>query len=122
MREIGQKLQDSEVGAELQNVRSGAELASALRKAAGLLDEAAADLDELEPPDDAAEAHEKVSAGASETADSFRDVAAQAQSGSSQDMLASLAQLTGSGGAVKLEEGLKELERKGYDVQTDEAE
>ena len=117
VREIGQQLQDSDVGAELQNVRSGAELAAALRKAAGLLDEAGDELDELEPPDDAAEAHRKVTEGARETANTFRDVAKQALSGNSQDMLASLAQLTGSGGAVKLEEGLKELERKGYDVQ-----
>ena len=122
VREVSQQLRDSDVGAELQNVRSGAELAATLRKAAGLLDDAAGDLGEIEPPDDAAAAHQKVIDGARETADTFREVARQARFGNAQDMLASLAQLTGSGGAVKLEQGLRELERKGYEVQAAEDE
>lgn len=119
VRDVGQKLQDSSVGKELQNVKSPQQLADALRKAAGLLDEAAAKLDELDPPDEAADAHRKLTEGARETADAFRKVADQAEGGNAQDVLSTLGQLTSSGGAKKLEEGLSELEKEGYDVRGD---
>jgi hypothetical protein len=116
LRDVGQKLQDSSVGDELQSVKTPQELAAALNKAAGLLDDAAAELEDLEPPDDAANAHKKLTEGAHETADAFRQVAAKAESGNAQDVLSSISELTSSGGAAKLEAGLKELESKGYDV------
>jgi hypothetical protein len=122
VREIGQKLQDSSVGEELRNVESPQQLGEALRKAADLLDEAAADLEDLEPPDDAAAAHRKVTEGARETGEVFRTVADQAEGGNAQEVLSSLGQLTGKGGAKKLEEGLTELEEKGYDVRDEQGE
>ena len=116
VREIGQTLQDSDVGKQLQNVENPQQLAEALREAADLLDDAAADLEDLDAPGEVAEAHQKLTEGARETADTFRDVADRVEDGKAEDVLSLLGELTRGGGAKKLEEGLKELEAEGYDV------
>lgn len=119
VREIGQKLQDSDVGNQLRNVQNAEQLAAALVEAADLLDGAASDLEELEPPDDVASAHETLTEGARETADAFRQVAEKTKSGNPRDVVSTIAQLTSSGGAAKLERGLRELEDKGYEVRAE---
>ena len=122
VREIAQELDESSAGADLRNVNSTKELADALRRAADLLDEAAGDLEDLDPPDEVSDAHGKLTDGARETADAFRRVADQAEGGSQEQVLASLNELLTSGGAKKLEQALTELEDKGYNVRDEEGE
>jgi hypothetical protein len=120
VKEVGQKLQESSVGEQLRNVQTADQLAAALVEAAKLLDDAAADLDELDPPDEVSGAHKKLTEGARETADAFRHVAEKTKSGDRRDVLSTIAEATQSGGVAKLEAGLRELEDKGYDVRDED--
>jgi hypothetical protein len=87
-------------------------LAAALEKSARVFDGAATELEDIEPPDDAKDAHEKLTDGAKTLARDFRSAAKE------KDDLAALAtKVQASDGLQKLNEATEELKDKGYELE-----
>ena len=89
-----------------------------LNKLGDALDTAGDKLDEIDAPSDAADAHQKLVDGAHQAADEFRDMAKKLEGAKLADVPQLLSQLNPSSlpGFQKLQEAVKELQAKGYQL------
>ena len=117
--EIGQTLEKefAQIGRDIQASGGLENAAPEIEESAELLDEAAADLEELDPPGDAERAHRLITAGVNQLAAEFRDAADAALAGRLQPVLDLFSDVEASEGAKRIEAARRELERKGYDVE-----
>lgn len=116
--EVGPTLdeQSTQILRELQSSGGIEQAAAGLKKGADALDETAEDLDDIEPPDDAEEAHAEIVEGVRMLAGDFRAAERAARSNDTQRVLDLLANVAESEGLKKITEALKELKAAGYDV------
>lgn len=104
------------LGTDLTGSTDPKQIASKLEEGAKALESAASDLDEIEPPDDAKQAHEKIVSGVNDLANTFEKGASEAKKGDLTKLVDTFSSIQGSGGAAKIQEAQKELRDKGYKV------
>ena len=116
--EIGTELdrQFTGIGREIQGSGSLRKAAPEVDNGAEALDEAADDLEDVEPPDDAQAAHNKIVAGIRTLANDFRKAARAAASNDTKALLELFGNIGASKGARTIAEARKDLEDAGYDV------
>ena len=106
----------SDIGSQLSATTDTKKIAGSIENGAKALDSAAKDLDAIDPPSDAEDAHSKIIAGIRDLAGTFRKSAAQAKAGDLRKMAATLSGLNSSAGAKKIQDAQSELKDKGYKV------
>lgn len=109
--------QVTEIGRDIQSSGNLENAAADVEKGADTLDEAAADLEDIDPPDDADDAHTKIVAGLKSLAGDFREAARAAGANDAQKVLALFADIEASEGFKKIDEARNELKAAGYDVE-----
>jgi hypothetical protein len=116
---VGKTLDDqfTEIGRDIQSAGSLPKAAGDVEKGADALDEAAADLDDIDPPDDAKDAHEKIVGGVELLADDFRAASKAAASNDTAKVLELLGGLETSKGFKQITQARNELKDAGYDVE-----
>jgi hypothetical protein len=116
---IGDTLEEqfNEIGRDIQSAGDLKNAAPEIEKGAQALDDTAADLDEIDPPDDASDAHDKIVSGVEDLADDFRAAANAAEAENAQKVLSLFGDIQASDGAKKITEARQELKDQGYDVQ-----
>jgi hypothetical protein len=103
-----------------RNIQASGSLESAaadIEKGAEALDDAAADLEDIEPPDDAEDAHQKIVDGFDTLAEDFRAAAQAASANDARRVLDLFGNFEASAGFRKIEQARKELRDAGYDVE-----
>ena len=117
--EIGTTLerQFTEIGRDIQSSGSLRQAAPEVDKGAQALDEAATDLEEVEPPEDAETAHAKIVDGIETLADDYRKAARAAESNDTKALLELFGNIGASEGARKIAEAREDLKKAGYDVE-----
>ena len=117
--EIGTTLdrQFTGIGRDIQDSGSLRNAAPEVEKGAEALHDAAADLEDVEPPDDARAAHGKIVKGIEILADDFRKVARAAESNDTRALLDLFGNIGASEGARKIAEAREDLEKAGYEVE-----
>jgi hypothetical protein len=116
---IGQTLDEqfTDIGRDIQSSGSLENAADDVEKGADALDDAAADLEDIDPPDDAEEAHAKIVAGVRSLADDFREAARAAGANDAQKVLDLFGNIEASEGFKKIQEARAELKDAGYNVE-----
>ena len=116
--QIGKTLEQqfTGIGRDIQSSGSLQRAAPQVEEGAEALDEAAAELEELEPPEDAEGAHRKIVNGIETLADDFRAAARAAAANDTDALLKLFGDIARSEGARKIAAARRELERAGYDV------
>jgi hypothetical protein len=117
--QVGQTLDDqfTEIGRDIQASGSLKNAASEVEKGARALDDAAAELDDIEPPDDAEDAHTKIVDGVELLADDFREAARAAGANNAPKVLELFGNIQSSEGFKKIAEAREDLKDAGYDVE-----
>jgi uncharacterized phage infection (PIP) family protein YhgE len=95
------------------------QLADQVEASVTALEEAADELDDVEPPGDAAEAHDKLVEGIRLLADDFGELADVINSGDFdeiQDVAATFQQIESSEAGRLIQEAIDELQEKGYEL------
>jgi uncharacterized phage infection (PIP) family protein YhgE len=95
------------------------QLADQVEASVTALEEAADELDDVEPPGDAAEAHDKLVEGIGLLADDFGELADVIDSGDFdeiQDVAATFQQIETSEAGRLIQEAIDELQEKGYEL------
>ena len=116
--EVGRTLERTltSLGTDITGSTDPKQIGTKLDQGARALDSAARDLDEIEPPDDAQSAHDKIVSGVRDLAQTFRKGADEAQKGDLTELVDTFSSIQGSQGASKIQEAQRELRDKGYDV------
>jgi hypothetical protein len=118
MKALGTELSTS--FSDLANARPTSKKSSAalLRNVGDALDAAGDKLDDIDPPAEVADAHQKLIDGTHEAADEFRDLASKLDSASPSQLPAILSQLNPSKlpGFVKMQQAVNEFKAKGYQL------
>ena len=109
--------QFTEIGRDIQESGSLENAAGEVRKGAVVLDEAAADLEGIDPPDDAEEAHAKIVDGVAALADDFREAARAARANDAPRVIELFGDLESSEGFKKILAARQDLKDAGYDVE-----
>lgn len=104
------------LGTELTGSTDPKQIATKLEEGAKALTDAAGDLDGIDPPGDAEQAHEKIVSGVKDLAGTFKKGAGEAKSGDLSKLVETFSGIQGSQGATKIQEAQKELRDKGYKV------
>lgn len=104
------------LGTDITGSTDPKQIGGKLDQGAKALDDAAKELDGIEPPDDAQAAHDKIVSGVEDLAGTFRKGADQAQSNDLTELVETFSSIEGSQGASKIQQAQKELRDKGYDV------
>jgi hypothetical protein len=118
MQALGQELSSSFnnlSNATPTDIKSSATL---INQIADALDTAGDKLDEINPPSDAANAHQKLVDGAHEAADDFRELAKKLDTATLSELPKLMSQLNPSNlpGFEKMQQAVNELKAKGYDL------
>lgn len=108
--------QSTQIERDLQTSGGLPNAADDVEKGADALDEAADDLDDVDPPDDAQEAHERIVGGVRLLGDDFRQAAEAARLGDSRTVLELFGEFAARDGFRRIEAGLEQLADAGYDV------
>lgn len=108
----------SSFGSAFENLSDPAELTDALREGADLLDEAAGKLEDIEPPDEIREAHERLAPGARAVADFFREVSDRLEKAKLAELPEIVEELNpAENEALKgFQEAIEEIRSKGYEI------
>jgi len=116
---VGQTLDEqfTEIGRDIQESGSLKNAAGDVRKGAEALDEAVADLEDVDPPDDAEDAHAKIVDGIGSLADDFREAARAADANDAPRVIELFGDLESSEGFKKILEARQDLKDAGYDVE-----
>lgn len=104
------------LGSDLTGSTDPKQIAGKLDDGAKALEDAATNLDRIDPPDDAEQAHDKIVSGVKDLAATFEKGADQARAGDLTKLVDTFSSLQGSQGASKIQEAQKELRDKGYEV------
>lgn len=121
MQELGKDLSGAAEGLGSLSPTDIQGATKAIEDLADLMEEASDRLDEINPPENIAGAHEKLIEGARQAADEFRDLAEEIRSATLEDA-AALAEKLGNlnvtelEGFKKLQEGVEEIRSKGYEL------
>ena len=117
--QIGETLDEqfTEIGRDIQESGNLKLAADEVAKGAEVLDDAAAELDDIDPPDDAEEAHVKVVDGVRLLADDFRAASRAAAANDAEKVLELFGDIESSEGFRKILEAREDLEAAGYDVE-----
>jgi hypothetical protein len=118
MQALGQDLSSSFTNlsnAKPTDIKSSAAL---FNEVADALDTAGDKLDGIEPPSDAADAHQKLLDGAHQAADDFRGLAKQLENAKLSELPQLMSRLNPSklAGLKKMQQAVTELKAKGYDL------
>jgi hypothetical protein len=116
---IGETLDEefTQIGRELQASGGLANAADEVREGAEAYDAAAAELEDIEPPEDAEEAHAKIVAGVELLADDLRVAARAAAADDAARVQELFADLESREGYRRILEAREELETAGYAVE-----
>ena len=104
------------LGTDLTGSTDPKQIAGKLDEGAKALEDAADELDGIEPPDDAEKAHDKIVSGVKDLSATFEKGASEAKSGDLTKLVKTFSSIQGSQGASKIQEAQKELRDKGYKV------
>ena len=117
--EVGTTLDEqfTEIGRDIQESGDLERAADEVAKGAEALDEAAAELEDIEPPDDAEEAHGKVVDGVELLADDFRAASRAAAANDAEKVLELFGNIESSEGFKKIVEARDDLKKAGYNVE-----
>jgi uncharacterized phage infection (PIP) family protein YhgE len=116
--------QVQEVGGTLNEVTAGLQetptslddLAAAIADIRTEAEQAADELDDIEPPDEVADSHDKLTAGLRQFADDLAELEQSVEDGELQEIEQLATQLASSEGIQQLTEATNELESKGYNI------
>ena len=116
---VGETLDEqfTEIGRDIQASGSLENAAGEVRKGADVLDEAVADLEGIDPPDDAEDAHTKIVDGVAALADDFREAARAASANDAPRVIELFGDLESSEGFKKILAARQDLKDAGYDVE-----
>ena len=116
---VGKTLDEqfTEIGRDIQASGSLENAAGDVRKGAEALDEAVAGLEDIDPPDDAEDAHAKIVDGVAALADDFREAARAASANNAPKVIELFGDLESSEGFKKILEARRDLRDAGYDVE-----
>ncbi len=116
---VGQTLDEqfTEIGRDIQASGGLRRAAPEVEKGAAALDDAAAELEEIDPPDDAESAHDKIVRGVGLLADDFRDAARAAGANNAPRVLQLFGDIESSEGFRMIVEARDDLKDAGYDVE-----
>jgi hypothetical protein len=117
--QIGQTLDEqfTEIGRDIQASGGLRRAAPEVEKGADALDEAVADLKEIDPPDDAEAAHDKIVRGVGLLAEDFREAGRAAGANDAPRVLRLFGDIESSEGFRMIVEARDELRDAGYDVE-----
>ena len=117
--QVGQTLDEqfTEIGRDIQASGGLKRAAPEVEKGAEALDEAVADLKEIDPPGDAKSAHEKIVQGVGLLADDFREAGQAAGANNAPRVLRLFGSIESSEGFRMIVEARDELREAGYDVE-----
>ena len=116
--QIGESLDEqlTEISRDVQSSGSLENAADDIEKGADALDEAAGDFDDIDPPDDAEDAHAKIVDGVEALAGDFREAADAARANDAATVLELFSDIEASEGFKKIDEARKQLKAEGYNV------
>jgi hypothetical protein len=116
---IGQTLDEqfTQIGRDIQASGGLENAAPDVDRGADALDDAVADLEEVDPPDDAEDAHEKIIEGVGLLADDFRAAAQAAGENDAPRVLKLFGDIQATEGFQRIVEARDELRDAGYDVE-----
>jgi hypothetical protein len=117
--DIGQTLDEqfTQIGRDIQSSGGLRNAAPDVEKGANALDDAVGDLEEVDPPDDAESAHEKIIEGVGLLADDFRAAAQAAGENDARRVLRLFGDIQSTEGFQRIVEARDELREAGYDVE-----
>jgi hypothetical protein len=117
--DIGQTLDEqfTQIGRDIQSSGGLRNAAPDVEKGAVALDDAVGELEEVDPPDDADSAHEKIIEGVGLLADDFRAAAQAAGENDAPRVLRLFGDIQSSEGFQRIVEARDELREAGYDVE-----
>ena len=116
---VGQTLDEqfTEIGRDIQASGGLKNAAPEVEKGADALDDAAAELKDIDPPDDAEKAHDKIVQGVGLLADDFRSAAKAAGANNAPRVLRLFGNIESSEGFKRIVEAREQLKDAGYDVE-----
>ena len=116
---VGQTLDEqfTEIGRDIQASGGLKRAAPEVEKGAEALDDAVADLEEIDPPDDAEAAHGKIVRGVGLLADDFREAGRAAGENDAPRVLRLFGDIESSEGFRMIVEARDDLREAGYDVE-----
>jgi len=117
VNEVGQALDRTfdQLGESISSSGSAQEAAGKLEEGADSLARAAGDFDEIDPPSDIEDAHDKIVAALKALAEDFREGAEAAKQGDVNELLAFAQGLQTSQPVRDISEASQEIEKAGYD-------
>jgi hypothetical protein len=107
------------LGSDITGSTDPKQIATKLDDGAKALQDAAGDLDGIDPPSDAEAAHDKIVSGVKDLAGTFETGADQAREGDLRKLVTTFTSIETSEGAKKITEAQKELRDKGFKVAED---